>query len=506
VGLSHEGWPTPRGECGPMNITYHSIMNYQYETMAPLQDPFTAGIGICSDANTRFSKGLGNWIAGTVLDEAAVPGLHSGLILPVRRFLADQSCFNNRNADGGAPCERDYSNTICGAGLGICCVDWDQDGTACESGTSIVDVDRNDSWNTITDWFGADSDVNNDLLYDMDDWAKIAVWLGSSPPRTAENDFHVYASGFNDDTTFNFDGWSFAVTAPLPAPDGLWPVNRCNSSADCPTNVCLLDYCGGCRPTSSCQGAICGCTSDADCWSGRCMPSGTCDVGDGRCACVSDADCPQVTTPGACTNLVCRSEEVRGYEEALQFSTASSTSLQLSSAGGASNPVTLLPGGAQFDIDIRPGGLAAGQVRQVLLNAGFLTAALVPAGSPLSSDMAVIVRNSSGNEVLRYPAAGLAPLDKNWWYQLRIVHRPQDSRVDIAVRRWLPNLPAAWDHFDVFGPELCVTRSGVTLTGAAADVRIGGGSSSTERYVGFVDNVNIYRGRKDSLDNCVVIP
>lgn len=190
-----------------------------------------------------------------------------------------------------------------------CYIDWNEDQTA--SATPVqFDISHGD-------WDG-DGSCNNDMLADIDEWAKLMALARQNHAKSLGDDYPVLKTTFNGGTAENVTGFPETISTVGSvsiglAPASTYPRNMCASASDCAWSgaTCNKDTCstGTQCASGTCSSGVCTCSSDGQCDSGVCE-NGACATDFGVCSCTpaSTGQCafadPSENTPcpgnGAC--------------------------------------------------------------------------------------------------------------------------------------------------------------------------------------------------------------
>ena len=504
-----EACPTgPNAVTQRMAFSYPSNMNAEYYStglgFATLVDPTVSPIS-CSPSAPRFSKGLGNALTAlyspgaVVLESAIVEGGPSNWAW--RRFVADIQC--HRDSSCLASRWTSAKGTACTTTQ--CCIDWDEDASPCETAAQSKDLDHDDSWRWSPPGGGQDGLSANDALRDRNDWGEMLAKFHYNIDEMSEPNFDVFATGFNDATLFNFSGAPVSTSGTWQAVDGVYPVNRCTASVGCSSTLgCATDACTTsttCRLATSCSEGACNCSTDADCWSERCLSTGLCEVGEGICRCSGSQHCRGYTclAGGRCESTALT------FGKAAQLSGGASGSQVRLLSGGSGNAVDLMDASVDYAFDVKPYGFAAGETVQTLLETRTFRVEVIPVAT--EGKLILSLRDRNGVEKVRYPKTGETPLSRGRWYNVRASWDSAQSKVVLSVKVWdeinitKPNAPFGLSH-KLYTNEICHITTGVSFASSGGDIVFGGRATGGTRFRGELENVNVYNGARFPTITC----
>lgn len=301
------GNPTASWQATPIPAT---AMSYQYDLSGtfPKQnagptatDGYTSGTNArCRRDNLRFSKGLlPNVNEQSVAEQL---GVGNGWADWHVRYLAQQMfCYNSMNQPpdsrvlvfalrdaNGIPASGPYTIGSLYSTLGY--FNWRQRAAA----QSFSDLSPTPVSADLTGgkWDSTSTAADQDVLKDVNEWAKMIAVHRSLLGEESNHDMCLYSTTFNGAvTTDDYSGSGESVVATnVTAGQVNYPVGGCGSAGSCSwTGTCRTDSCGGngdCRQASTgCLAEhVCGCNQDTDCWSGACV-AGRCVTAWGGCTC-----------------------------------------------------------------------------------------------------------------------------------------------------------------------------------------------------------------------------
>ncbi len=366
-----------------------------------------------------------------------------------------------------------------------------------------------------------------DKLRDVDEVGRITALSKQGIRRGSQDAYAIYADVFNGTSApFNYAGWPVVqVTSQnLLVNQGTYTRNFCAQNSDCntptnPSGLCRFDGCSSastCRnPALSCAGTgACTCNTDDDCWSGRCVGSGSskvCALGVGTCGCSTPSasgECSAVSGEAACQGppsvqlpACTRSRDADAlgpsdYKmwESAQFGN-NNTASWIRVDGSTGTPLTSIAQAEDFAVhlDFYWDGFQVGENRVVLLDLGiaWLTIENDSQGLPRVVGR-LVYPGAPANTAL----VSVAPVETRRWYRIAWVVTDWQGG-DGATRHWLDVWPRnrATGWFNMPGDENCVWRKlGPTLNlPAPSEARFGAPIDGMgEFFRGRIDNIALF--------------
>ncbi len=553
LGLSHPHTEYPEGpsycanspcpestsSCLPCTSSRHtnpvraSIMSYDYgvwgmrakaATAPAYTYPANSSATGCSKAKLRFSKG-----AYIPMNEATVNEElgHSSNGTPPRwqQIISVQAygCYDHPTDE---PCWAVPSFDFKTADAGIrqtpyctstqCFVNWDKD-SATPPNPNSATYTANLNSSRVTQM----SQCRVDVLSDLDEWGYI-LSLGTKAlkqNREWTRWWTIYADGFNAMTTSNYAAWPIPITTSASYATDVYPINACESTADCASlpgmgQTCKFDACtqnSDCAPSQTCDltSNTCTCANAGDCRSGRCNVVGTlklCETEWGGCSCTTASDCSMDgANQNSCVALggdvVCKSffdaSVMSGNEQpaAAHLRFDGGGVMQLTSTGSTS-PLETISDNDTFlvGMDFRFDGFVSSQTAQVLLASGSIMLELI-------DDIGTTrlrARVPGGPTLIFTPTS---PWTLRRWYRVRVGYTQSGGAFYLVVSPWRLEAGA----YTNLGSSSCV-RSSATLGALppTGHVVVGGeGSGATKRLRGAVDNLYVKNTIDTSVGNLV---